>query len=65
MLMDYGHIFVIYYLVMTYRGTNDGGKKKGILLVGGVIILSWFIMIPMLKPSRLRIERKGEKVYEK
>ena len=33
--------------------------------MGGLIIFLWFIIIPVFKPNRLVVERKGEKIYEK
>ena len=55
---------MIFYFVQKYRA-SEGGNGRKILVMGGLLILSWFIMLPMVKPHKLAIEREGEQIYKK
>ena len=62
-IIDYGHIFVVYYLMSKYQTENDTNKKRKILITGALLVCLWFTVLPSLKPNRISIQIEGSEVY--
>ena len=42
-----------------YKGEEDQGKRKKIMIIGALVVCGWFILMPNLKPNKLSVEIEG------
>lgn len=65
MFFNHGHMLVVFFLVSRYQAEQDQGKKTKLMLLGMVLVFGWMMATPYLKPQRLGLQYKGQKIYER
>jgi hypothetical protein len=55
MIVNWGHIVLIFIFMSKHKSETDEGKKKQIMIIGAVAVVAWFYFSPQLKPQRLAV----------
>ena len=55
MIINYGHIVLVYMLMSKYKTETNAQTKKIIMFGGGALMLVWLFLLPQFKQAKLSI----------
>lgn len=62
--IKYGHFVIVYILLGRYQTENNPSMKKKYVIIGVSLMLIWFMVLPKFKIDRVKVEIKGQPVYD-
>ncbi len=63
MLLNYGHMIVMWFMMTKYKAEQNESNKKKIMILGFVLVFGWMIAGNVFKPQSITIEYENKEMY--